>query len=57
MLTSKRVLSKTRNARDHINDALSRLSDEFVYLKGHGYWLRRRPYRLAGYRPINKAVA
>ena len=56
MLLSKGILTKTRNARGDINDALNRLPDQFVYLRGHGYWLRQLPYEPAGYRVAPRAV-
>ncbi len=57
MLLSKGILAKARNARGDINDALNRLPDQFVYLRGHGYWLRQLPYEPAGYRTAPRPYA
>jgi hypothetical protein len=51
MLAASGIVVKSRNARDYINDALTRNADRIVYLRDHGYWLRHTPFLPAGYSP------
>lgn len=45
-------------SRAYLANAVAERSDEIVYLKGIGYWLRRRPWPAAGYQPrIRKRAA
>ncbi|MCS3445924.1 TniQ family protein [Bradyrhizobium elkanii] len=43
--------------RAYVGNAVSEFSDEIVYLDREGYWLARKPWPAAGYRPAGKRQA
>jgi hypothetical protein len=43
--------------RSYLSKALAGLPDDIVYLRGHGYWLKRRPWSRAGYNPVRRKTA
>jgi hypothetical protein len=43
--------------RGYLSRALGELPDDIVYLRGHGYWLKRRPWPRADYSPSRRKTA
>jgi hypothetical protein len=43
--------------RGYLSRALATFPDDIVYQRGHGYWLRHRPWSRADYNPVRKKTA
>jgi hypothetical protein len=43
--------------RGYLSKALASFPDDIVYLRGHGYWLKRRDCLRADYRPNRRKTA
>jgi hypothetical protein len=43
--------------RGYLARALAGLPNDIVYLRGHGYWLKRRPWSRADYNPVRRKTA
>jgi hypothetical protein len=47
----------SRNTTSYINNAAQASPADIVYLSGHGYWLKRRPWAPARYAPAKRKRA
>lgn len=41
----------------YLSKALAELPDDIIFLRGHGYWLKRRPWPRADYNPVRRKTA